>query len=129
MNKKTFNKHFELEHVNQKKGFSKIKLKVKPNHLNHGGIAHGGVLATLCDIALAEAVDTLLQKDEWCLTAQLSIDFINPALLNEEIYGFGQVLRKGNTLAFVDGGIKTKNGKRIVRASGIWAIRKKKTKN
>ncbi len=32
-----------------------IELEILPNHLNFGGVIHGGVLTSLLDIALAEA--------------------------------------------------------------------------
>ena len=124
----TFDKYLGIKLVSFKAGQSKIKLKLKPFMLNHGGIAHGGVLATLCDICLAFAVSTVLKKDEWCLTAQLDIRYMNPAFPKETLIGYGKVLRKGNTIAFVEGGIKTKGGKEIARAHGIWAIKSARLK-
>ena len=118
----TFDKHLDIKFVNSKKGYCRIKLNLKPNHLNHGGIAHGGVLASLCDIALAGAVGTLLSKNEWCVTAQLDIHYLNPAFPGT-IFGYGMVVRKGSTLAFVSGGVETKDKKQIANAHGIWVIK------
>ena len=97
--------------------------------LNHGGIAHGGVLATLCDIALAGAVTGAMHKDEWCVTAQLNIEYLYPAFPGEPVFAYGKLVKKGNTLAFVEGGIETKSKKLIAKAQGIWVIKKFPSKN
>ncbi|OGI20459.1 MAG: hypothetical protein A3B68_02955 [Candidatus Melainabacteria bacterium RIFCSPHIGHO2_02_FULL_34_12] len=124
----TFNKKIGAKVITRKKGYCKVKLDMKPNHLNHGGIVHGGVLATLCDIALAGAIEMAMAKEEWCVTAQLNIQFLYPAFPNEPIFGFGQLIKKGNTLAFVEGGVKSKSNKLLVKAQGIWVIKSKKNK-
>lgn len=128
MPQKTFDKYIGVKPVSTRKGYCQIKLNLKPSHLNHGGIAHGGLLATLCDIALAGAVSTLLKKEEWCVTCELSVKFMNPAFIKRPIFSYGQVVKKGNTLAFVEGGIKTNNGVQIARAHGIWVIKSRPSK-
>lgn len=122
MPKKDFDKFIGLKTVQRKRGYCKVKLDIKSQHLNKGGIVHGGVLATLCDVALSSAVATLMEKSQWCVTVQLQIQYMNPAF-QEPIYGYGKVIRKGKTLAFVEGGIETKNKKKITKAHGIWYIK------
>ena len=70
-----FDKHLGAKVVKRKKGYCKVRLDIKPKHLNKGGIVHGGVLATLSDIALAGAVATCMKKEEWCVTIQLQIEY------------------------------------------------------
>ena len=120
--KRDFDKFIGLKTVQRKKGYCKVKLDIKPQHLNRGGIVHGGVLATLCDVALAGAVATRMKKKQWCVTIQLQIQYMSPAF-QEPIYGYGKVVRIGRTLAFVEGGIETKNKKKITKAHGIWYIK------
>ena len=125
MSKKTFDKHLGVTRVSQKKGYCKIKLKLEPEHLNAGKIAHGGVIAILCDIALAGAVESHLEKNEWCVTAQLNIHFISPAFPGI-IYAFGKLIKKGKNLAFLEGGVEDGKKNVIATAKGIWVIKKKK---
>ena len=120
---KTFDKNIGFKSVARKKGYSKIKLKIGKQHLNHGGIVHGGVLATLCDSTLANAVTSEMKKDQWCVTIQLTIEYMEPAFLGETLYGYGKLVRKGKTIAFVEGGIETKGKKKVAKASGIWFIK------
>ena len=128
MSKETFVQLLGVKLLSSKKGYCKVKLDLKPSHLNYGKIAHGGVIATLCDIALAGAVESVLKKEEWCVTAQLDIQFISPAFPNKPLFGYGKIVRKGSSLAFVEGGIETKNKTQIAKASGIWAIKSGPTK-
>lgn len=128
MTEKTFDKDLDIKVVTTKKGYCKVRLNVKPKHLNHGGIVHGGVLASLCDIALAGAIFDVLKQNEWCVTAELSIKYLYPAFPNQTIFGYGKLVKRGNTLAFVEGGITTKDGKHITRAHGIWVIKTKPSK-
>ena len=123
MQKNTFDKQLGVRTVSSKKGYCEVKLDFKPSHLNHGGIVHGGVLATLCDIALAGAVTDVLKNGEWCVTAQLNIEYLYPAFPGETIFGYGKLIKKGSTLAFVEGGIESKNKKQIAKATGIWVIK------
>src|SRR3989338_812443 len=128
MTRRTFDKDLGVQVVNTKKGYCKVRLNVKPKHLNHGGIVHGGVLASLCDIALAGSIFRVLKKDEWCVTAELSIEYLSPVFPGESIFGYGKLIKRGNTLAFVEGGIVTKSGKHVTRAHGIWVIKSKPAK-
>lgn len=123
MAKITFDKQIGVKLVSKKKGYCKVKLNLKSNQLNYGGIAHGGILATLCDIVLAGTVESVLKKEEWCVTAQLDIQFLNPAFQGKPLYGYGKLVRRGNTLAFVEGGIIASDKTQIARAHGIWAIK------
>ncbi len=128
MAKNTFDTKLGVILVNSKKGYCKFKLKVKPEHLNHGGIVHGGVIATLCDVTLAGALNHVMKKDEWCVTAELNTYFLNPALNSDILYGYGKLIKRGNTLAFVEGTIETSDKRKIAYAQGIWVIKSKTVK-
>lgn len=127
-NKHTFDKHLGVGLVDRKGGYCRVRLKLKPAHLNNGGIAHGGVITALCDIALAGAVGSKLSEGEWCVTVNLNVEFINPAFGGVEIFAYGKVIKRGRTLAFVHGGVETKDKVQIARANGIWALRSKPSK-
>ena len=125
MTKKTFDKKLGVILISSKKGYCKFKLKVKPEHLNHGGIVHGGVIATFCDVTLAGALNHVLKKDEWCVTAELNVYFLSPAYQKDVLFGYGKLVKRGNTLAFVEGSIETADKRKIATAQGIWVIKSK----
>lgn len=119
-----FDKTLGIKLAPSKGGQARVKLKVRKDHLNHGGIVHGGVLASLCDVALAEAVHKKLKKEQWCVTIQLNIEYLEPGYLGETLYGYGSLKRMGRHLAFVEGGIETADKRQVTKAHGIWFIKK-----
>ena len=123
MSKNTFDKKMGIKPVSCKRGYCKVKLDIKPHHLNHGGIVHGGVLATLCDISLAGAVATVMKKDQWCVTIHLSVEYMNYAVLGDRLYAYGKIAKVGKTLAFVDGFIEKRDKTKVAKAHGIWFIK------
>lgn len=126
--KNTFDKFLNIQTIKKKNGACRIKLTLKDILLNYGGIAHGGVIASICDIVLAGAVESVLKKDQWCVTAELNVHFLNPAPPKSVLYGYAKIVKVGKTLAFVEGGIETIDKKQIAKATGIWAIKNLRVK-
>ena len=54
-----------------------VELTVAQMHLNLGGMAHGGVHATLLDTAMGGTLISMMSKDEWSATAQLDLSLIH----------------------------------------------------
>ncbi len=95
---------------------------VSTNHLNAGGVAHGGLHATMLDTALGGALVSSLNKNEWCATAQLDISYINAAYKGVKLTAIGKVLRRGKTLAHCEGILSDPDGKIIAKGKGTWII-------
>ena len=57
-------------------GASRLELTLTEDHLNKGGVAHGGIHMMLLDSALGSALVASLKVEEWCATAQLSTSFL-----------------------------------------------------
>lgn len=121
-------------------GKGSVTLEVQPKHLNLGGIVHGGVLASLLDMALGIAVVSTLDRgddpandtgasdsdvgpDEWCATQSLNTEFLRPAS-EGTLVAEGHVERRGRTAAFPVGRITDEEGRVVARATGVWAIRR-----
>ena len=60
-------------------GASRLELTLTEDHLNKGGVAHGGIHMMLLDSALGSALVASLKVEEWCATAQLSTIFLAAA--------------------------------------------------
>ena len=99
-----------------------VSCTVSANHLNAGGVAHGGLHSTMLDTALGGALVSLIKKEEWCATAQLDISFLNAASVGDVLVAEGKVLRRGRNLAHCDGIQLNQDGKIIATAKGTWAI-------
>lgn len=97
-----------------------IGLRIEPKHTNSRGLAHGGVLLTLADIALGYCTAFSVEPPAALATASLSADFAGPARVGDWLTAHVDVQKLGGQLAFASAYLCV-NGKRIVRTSGVFA--------
>lgn len=81
------------------KQFAVVQMPVTENHLNPGGVAHGGSLYTLADIAAGSA---LIYQDQKFTTLNGSINYLSPGLLGSLITATAKVVREGGSTAVID---------------------------
>lgn len=96
-----------------------IGLAVEEKHTNSRGICHGGVLATLADLALGYG---MLAKsgDRGFVTAHLAVDYAGAARSGDWIESRVEIQHVGSRLAFANCYLVA-GEKPIVRASAIFA--------
>ncbi|HEV3008320.1 MAG TPA: PaaI family thioesterase [Burkholderiales bacterium] len=102
-----------------------IGLAIEAKHTNSRGICHGGVLATLADLALGYAMlaksgESGGQKQGSFLTVHLAVDYAGAARAGDWIESKVEIQRVGSRLAFANCYLVV-NEKPIVRASAIFA--------
>ena len=97
-----------------------IGLRILEKHANARGVAHGGLLMTLADIALG--YNTAYQEDPPAslVTASLSGDFAGAAKIGDWVEAHVDVQKIGRRLAFANAYL-TVDGERILRASAVFA--------
>jgi len=66
------------------------------------GLFHGGVVASLVDVACGYAALSAMPADREVLTVEFKIHFLKPAR-TERLVAVGQVLQVGRTLAVCEG--------------------------
>ena len=96
----------------------KFKTKIKKNHLNRAGIAHGGYIASIID-AGAGTIVHYVTRDKISVTISLDIKFIGSSKLKDEIIGDVFIEKQTQSLVFVNCNLICKK-KIIATASGIW---------
>jgi uncharacterized protein (TIGR00369 family) len=98
-----------------------LGLRVDEKHSNSRGICHGGVLATLADLALGYALAVKIGSRKGFVTAHLDLDYAGAAQIGDWIHSEVEVQRVGSRLAFATGYLCV-GASRIVRMSGIFAL-------
>ncbi|GBD13122.1 hypothetical protein HRbin24_01145 [bacterium HR24] len=77
-----------------------------PQHSNPGGVMHGGVVATLLDEAVANAVTSLRGRDATSanphLLVEMNVSFVAAARPGQRLEVEGRVLRLGRQVAFAE---------------------------
>jgi uncharacterized protein (TIGR00369 family) len=99
-----------------------VGLRVLPHHANGRGSAHGGLLMTLCDIALGYRTTTSTHPQPLLTTASITTDFAGAAKVDDWIEAHVDVHKVGGRLAFANCYI-LRDGERIVHGSGVFARR------
>ncbi len=103
-----------------------IGLRVLDHHLNARGLAHGGVLLTMADIALGYAMATSENPPISAVTSHLSADFAGSARLGDWVESRVDIQKIGRTLSFANVYLLVGHS-RIVRASGVFAVSQLRT--
>lgn len=86
-----------------------LALRVREAHCNGRGFAHGGLIAALADNAMglsaavaAAAGGAETERPRGAVTIHLALDYIDSARIGEWLEVRPQVLKLGQTLAFVE---------------------------
>ena len=97
-----------------------IGLAIEARHTNSRGICHGGVLATLADLALGYAMLAKSGDKGSFVTAHLAVDYAGAAKAGDWVESRAEIQRVGSRLAFANCYLVV-DEKPIVRASAIFA--------
>jgi acyl-coenzyme A thioesterase 13 len=98
-----------------------IGLRVAEKHTNTRGTVHGGVLATIGDIALGYTLASGPSPPKSAVTASLTVDYVGVAKIGDWIEAKVDRSKIGKTLAFANAYL-TVNGAQIARVSGVFAV-------
>lgn len=77
-------------------------LKLRADHLNQAGVAHGGTLTTLLDQALS-AIAWQQSNKQPCVTLQLNTSFLQAARLHQQLIARGSITHTTGALLFMTG--------------------------
>lgn len=95
-------------------------LRIEEKHLNAGGVAQGGLLATLADFSLGRAIRVGRDDDQQSATVSLTTDYLGPAELGDWVESSTEVERVAGRMAFADCSLRV-DGREIVRARAVFA--------
>lgn len=101
-------------------GFCRLRQKVDVKCSNPYGGIHGGVPATIIDIAMGIAIRALGIQP---ITAELTINYLGTALTGIEIIADGKITHRGSRLIIADGTVLAADGKIIARSRGLFMTR------
>ncbi len=98
-----------------------IGLRVLEKHCNRSGIMHGGMIATLADVALGHNLALQSDPPRGMVTANLSINYADSARVGDWLEAHVDVHKHGGRLAFANCYIHC-GDKRIAHASAVFAF-------
>jgi uncharacterized protein (TIGR00369 family) len=109
--------------ISAEDGASEVLLPLVETHMNTWGIAHGGVIMTLSDVALAMAARSLAGDGMGCVTVEMKVSFMQPG--RGELRAFARVLHRTTTMAYCEGEIRDSEGNFVAKALGTFKYAKR----
>ena len=97
-----------------------IGLRIQAKHANARNTAHGGLLMTMCDIALGYRTSRSQTPAPMLTTASVTTDFAGSAKIGDWVEAHVEVHKVGGRLAFANCYLIC-DGERIVHASAVFA--------
>ena len=98
-----------------------IGLRVEAKHCNARGTIHGGILATLADVAIGYALSTSTEPRTAAITANLSLDYAGTAKEGDWVESRVDLHKRGTRLAFGNCYLCV-GEERIARASAVFLV-------
>jgi uncharacterized protein (TIGR00369 family) len=108
-------------------GHAEVQVDLEAAHLNSWEVAHGGVLMTLLDVAMAHAARSLHADGPGVVTVEMKTSFMRPA--EGRLVAKGVLLHRSTTLAFCEGSVFNEEHQLCAHATGTFKyLRKLPTK-
>ena len=101
-------------------GAARLTFEVGEEHLNAGGTLHGGVVATLVDTAMGQAVRTVTGEGDVPATSQLTVTYLRPGTTGR-LTVFARVRTRGEHLTVCEADVE-QDGKSIGHAVATFAL-------
>jgi len=118
--------HLGAEIVSAENGKAVIRLPVKEAFFQLHGYVHGGILATLADMAMAAAVNTTVSEHDYSVTAEMKINYLRPGK-GVCLLAKGKVIKRGRTLSHCQAEVFDENDESICFAvSTFYMFQKRK---
>jgi uncharacterized protein (TIGR00369 family) len=103
-------------------GKSRITLNMQAEHENSFGVAHGGVIMTLLDFAMAAAARSSMNHPLGAITIDMTISFLRPTV--GQIAVEGTVLKSGKSINYCEAVVLNEAGEITAKSSGTFVLRK-----
>jgi acyl-CoA thioesterase len=115
-----FVKEIGVEFVSAANGRAVLALTLAPRHLNSWAVAHGGVLMTLLDVAMAVAGRSLDPEAGAGVTVEMKTSFLQPAHADSRLVATAQAFHRSGTLTFCDGEVRDAEQRLIAKSMGTF---------
>ena len=115
-----FQQHLGIETVQARDGRSLLRFDFQPEHANRKGDVHGGILATLVDIAMSQAIRSLRPELRGSSTISMTVNYLETAA--GRIHARGKAIRVGGSIAVAEATCESEDGRILVHATGSFRM-------
>ena len=116
-----FAKWMGIELVSLDSGRSEIRMKIEPHHKNPGGIPHGGIVATLIDVAIGVALRTKLGMRATHVTVELRVNYLQ-AVRDGMLTARGEAVHSGGRTGYGEATLYDEDDRILARGSATFLV-------
>jgi uncharacterized protein (TIGR00369 family) len=109
-----------LEVVERVDGQALVRLPHRPELCNSRGEIHGGAQESLLDVALSQAIRSVLPSGSSVATITLTCSHL--AAGHGSLTGHGRVIQAGRSVATAEGHVEDADGRRVACALGTYRV-------
>lgn len=107
----------DVRSVRMKPGEVELELDLRPELMNSLEAAHGGIVCTLIDVAMAAAARSDSAETR-VVTIDMSVQFIHPG--SGTLKAVGRTRKVTRSLAFCEAEITDRDGRLVAKGSGVF---------
>lgn len=97
-------------------------VRTDERHANTAGGVQGGLIATLLDAAMGEAVREGLEEGQQAATVQLTVTYLNPGAPGDTLTATAEVRKRGGRLVMVEGDVEDQDGEPIAHGVATFTV-------
>jgi acyl-CoA thioesterase len=105
--------------VELKPGYSKVTMKLLPEHVNFNGMVFGGIVMAIADQSFAYATNSLVMPS---IATQFNIHLIAGAKVGDVLTAEGRVIKSGRRIGVTEMTVTNQTGKLIAKATGTTVV-------
>ena len=109
-----------IEFIDAPVGQGVVALDLEPRHLNSWNVAHGGVLMTMLDVAMAIAGRSLEPGARGGVTVEMKTSFLQPGPAGARLVATGNAFHRSTTMSFCEGEVRDQEDRLIAKAIGTF---------
>jgi uncharacterized protein (TIGR00369 family) len=109
-----------VEFISAENGRAAVALDLATRHLNSWSVAHGGVLMTLLDLAMAVAGRSLDPAAGGAVTVEMKTSFVQPANAGSRLIASAHAFHRSSAMVFCEGSVHDADDRLIAKAMGTF---------
>lgn len=106
-------------------GEGRVVLDLQPRHLNSWQVAHGGVIMTMLDVAMAIAGRSLDPQARGGVTVEMKTSFVQPGPAGTRLIASAKAFHRSATMSFCEGEVRDSDDRLIAKAMGTFKALKR----
>ena len=101
-------------------GEGRVALDLQHRHLNSFNVAHGGVIMTMLDVAMAIAGRSIDPEARGGVTVEMKTSFLQPGPAGTRLIATGKAFHRSTTMSFCEGEVRDAHDRLIAKAIGTF---------